>query len=160
MTYTGMHPGFQVRGVHLKKLRRSEGVAKMFGVFRLKNNDFTPKHHIFSNFRGGGCACRLHPPRSAHATQWPHLVKHLRMCEIVRWKKTHVINKNIDGSYAKATQKRIQQALSKNKKKRCCTDLLHFSTRKHNLVSFFGWILFWQNCIVVVYIFFFFRRKC
>jgi hypothetical protein len=40
-------------------------------------------------------------------------------------------------------------------KKRCYTDLLHFSTRKHNLVSFFVWIVFWQNCIVVFYIFFF-----
>jgi hypothetical protein len=30
-----------------------------------------------------------------------------------------------------------------------------FSTRKHNSVSFFGWIVFWQNCIVVFYIFFF-----
>ena len=52
-------------------------------------------------------------------------------------KKTHFINKNIDGSYAKTTQRRIQQALCKNKKT-CYTDLLHFSTRKHNLVSFFG----------------------
>jgi hypothetical protein len=25
----------------------------MFGVFRVKNHDFTPKNHIFSNFRGG-----------------------------------------------------------------------------------------------------------
>ena len=32
----------------------------MFGVFRVKNHDFTPKNHIFSNFRGG--ACRVRPP--------------------------------------------------------------------------------------------------
>jgi hypothetical protein len=32
----------------------AEGGAKMFGVFRVKNHDFTPKNHIFSNFRGGG----------------------------------------------------------------------------------------------------------
>jgi hypothetical protein len=37
----------------LKKLRRAEGGAKMFGVFRVKNHDFTPNNHIFSNFRGG-----------------------------------------------------------------------------------------------------------
>ena len=37
----------------LKKLGRTEGGAKMFGVFRVKNHDFTPKNHIFSNFRGG-----------------------------------------------------------------------------------------------------------
>jgi hypothetical protein len=25
-----------------------------FGVFRVKNHDFTPTNHIFSNFMGGG----------------------------------------------------------------------------------------------------------
>jgi hypothetical protein len=34
---------------HLKKLRRAEGGANIFGVFRVKNHDFTPKIHIFSN---------------------------------------------------------------------------------------------------------------
>ena len=57
----GADPGFQVRGGHLNKLRRAEGGAKMFGVFRVKNHDFTPKNHIFSNFRGGGRA-RDAPP--------------------------------------------------------------------------------------------------
>ena len=47
---TGTDPGFQVRGVHLKKLRRAEGGAKMFGVFRVKNHDFTPKNLIFFQF--------------------------------------------------------------------------------------------------------------
>ena len=51
--YPGADPGFQVRGAHLEKLRRAEGGAKIFGVFRVKNHDFTPKNHIFSNFRGG-----------------------------------------------------------------------------------------------------------
>ena len=36
-------------GAHLKKLRRAEGGAKIFGVFRVKNHDLTPKNHIFSN---------------------------------------------------------------------------------------------------------------
>jgi hypothetical protein len=45
---TGADPGFQVRGgAHLKKLRRAEGGAKIFGIFRVKNHDFTPKNHIF-----------------------------------------------------------------------------------------------------------------
>jgi hypothetical protein len=45
---TGADPGFQVRGgALLKKLRRAEGGAKIFGVFRVKNHDFTPKNHIF-----------------------------------------------------------------------------------------------------------------
>jgi hypothetical protein len=39
-------------GAHLKKMRRAEGGAKNFGVFRVKNHDFTPKNQIFSN--GGG----------------------------------------------------------------------------------------------------------
>jgi hypothetical protein len=30
----------------------AEGGANIFGVFRLKNHDFTPKNHIFSNCRG------------------------------------------------------------------------------------------------------------
>jgi hypothetical protein len=33
--------------VHLKKLRRAEGGAKIVGVFRVKNHDFTPKNHFF-----------------------------------------------------------------------------------------------------------------
>jgi hypothetical protein len=39
----------------LNNLRRAEGGAKFVGVFRVKNHDFTPNNHIFSNFRGG-CA--------------------------------------------------------------------------------------------------------
>jgi hypothetical protein len=37
MARTGADPGFQVRGAHLN----------FFGVFRVKNHDFTPKNHIF-----------------------------------------------------------------------------------------------------------------
>ena len=50
--------------MHLKKLRRAEGGAKIFGVFRVKNHDFTPKKIIFFPILGGahaGCA----PPESA-----------------------------------------------------------------------------------------------
>ena len=43
----GADPGFQVRGCALKEI-----ATKMFGVIRVKNHDFTPKNHIFSNFRG------------------------------------------------------------------------------------------------------------
>ena len=39
-------------GACLKKLRRAEGGAKILGVFRVKNHDFTPKNHIFSNCGG------------------------------------------------------------------------------------------------------------
>jgi hypothetical protein len=37
-------------GAHLKKLRRTEGGAKNFGVFRVKNHDFTPKNFFFFQF--------------------------------------------------------------------------------------------------------------
>jgi hypothetical protein len=46
-------------------LCRAEGGAKFIGVFRVKNNDFMPKKHIFSNIRGGGARCA--PPGSAPA---------------------------------------------------------------------------------------------
>ena len=44
---------FNLRGSQLKKLRRAEGGAKIFGVFRVKNHDFTPKNHIFTIAVGG-----------------------------------------------------------------------------------------------------------
>ena len=47
----GQIQDFKIGGVHLKKLRRAEGGAKIFGVFRVKNHNFTPKNYIFSNFR-------------------------------------------------------------------------------------------------------------
>ena len=69
---TRADPGFQVRGVHLKKLRRAEGGAKIFGVFRVKNHDFTQKkNHIFSNFGGGG-ARRVRPPLDPPLDTVPH----------------------------------------------------------------------------------------
>ena len=33
-------------GGALKNLRRAEGGTNIFGVFRVKNHDFTPKNHI------------------------------------------------------------------------------------------------------------------
>ena len=44
--------GFQVRGgAHLKKLSRAEGGAKNFGVFRVKDHDFTTKKSYFFQLR-------------------------------------------------------------------------------------------------------------
>ena len=45
-------------GGALKKIAPSRGRREIFGVFRVKNHDFTQKNHIFSNFRGA----RLDPP--------------------------------------------------------------------------------------------------
>ena len=53
---------FKLGGAHIKKLRRAEGGAKNVGVFRVKNHDFTPKNHIFFQFKGGGGARRVCPP--------------------------------------------------------------------------------------------------
>ena len=54
----GRFQDFKLGGVgrwaHIKKLRRAEGGAKMFGVFRVKNHDFMPKNHIFFQFFLGG----------------------------------------------------------------------------------------------------------
>ena len=60
----GRIPDFKLGrgGAHLKKLRRAEGGANIFGVFRVKNHDFTPKNHIFSNSRGGAGCALLDPP--------------------------------------------------------------------------------------------------
>ena len=51
---SGADPGFQVRGADLKKYN-------IFGVFRVKNHDFTPKNYIFSNFMGEGVGGGAHP---------------------------------------------------------------------------------------------------
>ena len=53
-------------GVHLKKLCQAEGGAKMFGVFRVKNHDFTPKYHIFFNFREARAGCAPPTPPWIH----------------------------------------------------------------------------------------------
>ena len=43
--------GFKLGGAHLKKLRRVEGGAKIVGVFRVKNHDFTQKKSYFFQLR-------------------------------------------------------------------------------------------------------------
>jgi hypothetical protein len=58
---------FKLGGAHLKKLRRAEGGAKNFGVFRGKNHDFTPKKIIFCPILGGARRVRPPPPGSAPA---------------------------------------------------------------------------------------------
>jgi hypothetical protein len=48
ITVQGRIQDFKLGGAHLKKLRRAEGGAKIFGVFRVKNHDFTQKNLIYS----------------------------------------------------------------------------------------------------------------
>ena len=56
-TCQGRFQDFKLGGA-LKKIAPSEGRREMFWVFRVKNHDFTPKNHIFSNFR----RARAEPP--------------------------------------------------------------------------------------------------
>ena len=66
MPFQGRIQDFKLGGAHLKELRRAEGGAKIVGVFRVKNHDFTSKNHIFSNFRGHA-PIAPHPPGPAPA---------------------------------------------------------------------------------------------
>jgi hypothetical protein len=64
-TYQGRIQDFKLRGAHLKKLRRAEGGANIFGVFRVKNHDVTP-NFFFLPILGWGdavCAPWIHPWR-------------------------------------------------------------------------------------------------
>ena len=79
MLYTGADPGFQVReGAHLKKLRRAEGGANIFGVFRVKNHDFTPKTHIFSIAEGGAKICGVFRVKNHDFTPKNHIFSNFR----------------------------------------------------------------------------------
>ena len=57
MTMQGRIQDFKLGETHLKKLRRAEGGAKIFGVFRVKNHDFTLKNLIFSDCGGRRESC-------------------------------------------------------------------------------------------------------
>ena len=73
-TIQGRIQDFKLEGAHLKNLSRAEGATKIFGVFRVKNHDFTPKNHIFSNFRRGaraGCAPWIRPCYPIHSCKGP-----------------------------------------------------------------------------------------
>ena len=52
-TLQGRIQDLKLGGTHLKKLRQAKGGVKIFGVFRVKYHDFTPKNHIFSIAEGG-----------------------------------------------------------------------------------------------------------
>ena len=50
---SGADPGFQARGADLKKLRRVEGGANIFGVFRVKKITIL-RQFFFPQLYGGG----------------------------------------------------------------------------------------------------------
>ena len=78
---SGADPGFQARGADLNKLRRVEGGANIYGVFRVKNHDFTPSNYNFSNFKGGGGV----PPGSVPGASIQKLINidHRKLVEIL-----------------------------------------------------------------------------
>ena len=59
----GRNQDFKLGGAHFKKLRRAEGGAKIFGVFRVKNHRFTQKKiTFFPNLGGSAPGARPPPP--------------------------------------------------------------------------------------------------
>ena len=62
-------------GAHFKKVHRAEGGADIFGVFRVKNHDITPKNLIFSNFKGEHAPGVPPPPGSAPGTRYFYPLK-------------------------------------------------------------------------------------
>ena len=46
----GRIQNFKVGGAHLKKSRRADEGAKMLGVFRVENHDFTQQKSYFFQF--------------------------------------------------------------------------------------------------------------
>ena len=65
-------------GTHLKKLRRAEGGAKIFGVFRVKHHDFTPKNHIFSIAEGGAKIFEVFRVKNHDFTPKNHIFSNFR----------------------------------------------------------------------------------
>ena len=68
---------FKLGGAGLTKLRRAEGGAKNFGVFRVKNHDFTPKKIIFFPILGGRAPSP--PPGSAPDMDYSPLLSAFKM---------------------------------------------------------------------------------
>jgi hypothetical protein len=75
----GQIQDFKLGGAHLQKLRRAEGGAKMFGVFRVKNHDFTPKNHIFSIAEGGAKIFEVFRVKNHDFTPKNHIFSNFRV---------------------------------------------------------------------------------
>jgi hypothetical protein len=59
-------------------LRRAEGGAKIFGVFRVKNHDFTSKNHIFSIAEGGAKIVEVFLVKNHDFTPKNHIFSNFR----------------------------------------------------------------------------------
>jgi hypothetical protein len=60
-----VYSGFSLDRLYCSQPCPAEGGTIFWGVFRVKNHDFMPKNHVFSNFRGSGVHARCTPPGSA-----------------------------------------------------------------------------------------------
>ena len=96
--------------------------------------------HIFMNMI-------IWPLMTYTVTSFGKALAHMRNCLL---KKAHVINKNIDGNDTDGFSK-IWVKIKKDAKPTYSI----FQPVSIIYISFFGWIVFWQNCIVVFFIFFF-----
>ena len=166
-THLGELQGSLFNFLSLKAYRLSE--LNYFFILKVANirciiliaveifNNIIHKYHRTKEI--GRCLILLHPVKHSMFTRaifiWPdsELIResicacaklfvdegNVHMAQVESWK-----NKNIDGFYMITTQKGGFSKLCVKIKKRCYTDLFHFSPRKHNLVSFFGRIVFWQ----------------
>ena len=78
-------------------MRRAKGGAKIFGVFRVKNHDFTPKNHIFSNCGGRhehfwGISCeksRFYAKKSYFFSNFRKSAPGIHFCFICKVYKCH-----------------------------------------------------------------------
>ena len=68
----------RIQDFNLKKLRRAEGGSKIFGVFRVKNHDFTPKNHIFSIAEGGAKIFEVFRVKNHDFTPKNHIFSNFR----------------------------------------------------------------------------------
>ena len=140
----GADPGFQVRGGALKKIAPSGGRRKFFWVFRVKNHEFTPKNHIFSNFRGG-CAPTLDPPLQqtffhGSVMSFHHSVGTLGFAT-PQWMKSSRSNSGKVSDWSKFLNKFLN---SKNSHRFAFK--LHFYSKKLKHFYFFYW-----NAIYIIF---------
>ena len=93
---SGADPGFQVRGAHLKKLRRAEGGAKMcWGISCEKSRFYAKKSYFFKFYRGhAGCASL---PGSAPGHHW---VNWNQTLQVLCWKVSSTEVQSLDPIYS------------------------------------------------------------
>ena len=122
--------------------------------FRTSHKEFNVYQHdihIFINMI-------IWPLMTYTVTSFGKAFAHVRNCLL----KKACYEIKILTDFTRKRHRRIQQDLCKNLKKNVKPTYSIFQHVSILYISFFGWIVFWQNCIVLVVFFiysFFFRRK-